>query len=129
MPAVTVEDTTSLPRVPQPAPRTVRRRTRSVTTAPSGFEGEGFPVRRPVQQAARPRGGCGHRRAGPHRERPVEEDAAVLGDLAAPVGPHPAARPEHHALGAALAPLVVPHPSSLPGGKTSGLPSAMVLSS
>ncbi len=46
MPAVTVEDTTALPRVPLPAPRTVRRRTRSVTTAPSGFEGEGFPVRR-----------------------------------------------------------------------------------
>ncbi|WP_255523231.1 pirin family protein [Blastococcus sp. TML/M2B] len=46
MPAVTVEDTTTLPRVPLPAPRSVRRRTRSVTTAPSGFEGEGFPVRR-----------------------------------------------------------------------------------
>src|SRR5690242_14072131 len=46
MPAVTVEDTTALPRVPLPAPGTVRRRTRSVTTAPSGFEGEGFPVRR-----------------------------------------------------------------------------------
>src|SRR6476619_6418726 len=46
MPAVTVEDTTTLPRVPLPAPGTVRRRTRSVTTAPSGFEGEGFPVRR-----------------------------------------------------------------------------------
>src|SRR6476620_7363627 len=46
MPAVTVEDTTALPRVPAPAPGTVRRRVRSVTTAPSGFEGEGFPVRR-----------------------------------------------------------------------------------
>jgi redox-sensitive bicupin YhaK (pirin superfamily) len=46
MPAVTVEDTTTLARVPVPAPGTVRRRTRSVTTAPSGFEGEGFPVRR-----------------------------------------------------------------------------------
>src|SRR5881275_1817887 len=46
MPAVTVEDTTVLPRVPAPAPSTVRRRVRSVTTAPSGFEGEGFPVRR-----------------------------------------------------------------------------------
>src|SRR3712207_7005778 len=46
MPAVTVEDTTVLPRVPVPAPGTVRRRVRSVTTAPSGFEGEGFPVRR-----------------------------------------------------------------------------------
>src|SRR3954453_18005924 len=46
MPAVTVEDTTPLPRVPVPAPGTVRRRVRSVTSAPSGFEGEGFPVRR-----------------------------------------------------------------------------------
>src|ERR1700710_7840 len=46
MPAVTVEDTTTLPRVPAPAPRTVRRRVRPVATAPSGFEGEGFPVRR-----------------------------------------------------------------------------------
>src|SRR3954449_10432508 len=46
MPAVTVEDTTVLPRVPAPAPGAVRRRVRSVTTAPSGFEGEGFPVRR-----------------------------------------------------------------------------------
>src|SRR5881398_3762609 len=46
MPAVTVEDTTTLPRVPAPAPGTGRRRVRSVTSAPSGFEGEGFPVRR-----------------------------------------------------------------------------------
>ena len=46
MPAVTVDDITVLPRVPVPAPGTVRRRVRSVTTAPSGFEGEGFPVRR-----------------------------------------------------------------------------------
>ena len=46
MPAITVEDTTTLARVPVPAPGTVRRRVRSVTTAPSGFEGEGFPVRR-----------------------------------------------------------------------------------
>ena len=46
MPAVTVEDTTTLPRTAPPAPRTVRRRVRSVTSAPSGYEGEGFPVRR-----------------------------------------------------------------------------------
>src|SRR6476469_3030251 len=46
MPTVTVEDTTTLPRVPVPAPGTVERTVRSVTTAPSGFEGEGFPVRR-----------------------------------------------------------------------------------
>src|SRR3954452_12831572 len=54
MPAVTVEDTTTLARVPVPAPRTVRRRTRSVTTAPSGFEGEGFPVRRAFAGVAVP---------------------------------------------------------------------------
>jgi redox-sensitive bicupin YhaK (pirin superfamily) len=46
MPAVTVEDTTTLPRVPLPGPGQVQRRVRSVTTAPTGFEGEGFPVRR-----------------------------------------------------------------------------------
>ena len=47
MPAVTVDDLTVLPRVRRPdtglvSPRPVR----SVTTAPSGLEGEGFPVRR-----------------------------------------------------------------------------------
>ena len=47
MPAVTVENPLTLPRVPEPdatvfTPRPVT----SVTTAPRGFEGEGFPVRR-----------------------------------------------------------------------------------
>ena len=47
MPAVTVEDITVLPRVPRPDPGLVRPRpVASVTTAPSGLEGEGFPVRR-----------------------------------------------------------------------------------
>jgi redox-sensitive bicupin YhaK (pirin superfamily) len=46
MPAVTVADVTALPRVPDPGAAAVDRRVRSVTTAPSGFEGEGFPVRR-----------------------------------------------------------------------------------
>jgi redox-sensitive bicupin YhaK (pirin superfamily) len=46
MPAITA-DTLTLPRVATPAPETsVQRPVRSVTTAPSGFEGEGFPVRR-----------------------------------------------------------------------------------
>jgi redox-sensitive bicupin YhaK (pirin superfamily) len=46
MPAITVEDPTKLDRVP-PVPEGARhRRVRSVTAAPSGFEGEGFPVRR-----------------------------------------------------------------------------------
>ena len=45
MPAVTVSDVTVLPRViANPAARV--RRVKSVTTAPQGFEGEGFPVRR-----------------------------------------------------------------------------------
>ena len=46
MPAVTVSDTTTLDRIPEPGPEAVDRAVRSVTTAPSGFEGEGFPVRR-----------------------------------------------------------------------------------
>ena len=45
MPAVT-SDTIALPRVPQPGPEAADRPVVSVTTAPSGFEGEGFPVRR-----------------------------------------------------------------------------------
>jgi redox-sensitive bicupin YhaK (pirin superfamily) len=46
MPAVTA-DTLTLPRVATPDPATSReRRVASVTTAPEGFEGEGFPVRR-----------------------------------------------------------------------------------
>jgi redox-sensitive bicupin YhaK (pirin superfamily) len=46
MPAVSVEDLLVLPRLPDTGPRTLRRTVKSVTTAPSGFEGEGFPVRR-----------------------------------------------------------------------------------
>ena len=47
MPAVTVNDITVLPRIHQPDPAAAdERAVRSVTSAPSGFEGEGFPVRR-----------------------------------------------------------------------------------
>ena len=47
MPAVTVDDLLTLPRVnPLPGDTARRRAVRSVTTAPRGFEGEGFPVRR-----------------------------------------------------------------------------------
>ncbi|MEV7427064.1 MULTISPECIES: pirin family protein [unclassified Streptomyces] len=45
MPAVTVENPLTLPRVAAPADA-VARPVLTVTTAPSGFEGEGFPVRR-----------------------------------------------------------------------------------
>jgi len=46
MPAVTVEDILVLPRVPEPGMTMAERSVASVTTAPSGLEGEGFPVRR-----------------------------------------------------------------------------------
>jgi redox-sensitive bicupin YhaK (pirin superfamily) len=46
MPAVTVDDVLSLPRIESPDPSTTPRPVVSVTSAPSGFEGEGFPVRR-----------------------------------------------------------------------------------
>jgi redox-sensitive bicupin YhaK (pirin superfamily) len=46
MPAVTVSDILSLPRLPEVGLTSVDRPVVSVTTAPSGYEGEGFPVRR-----------------------------------------------------------------------------------
>src|SRR5437763_14748678 len=47
MPAITVDDILSLPRLSPPDSRpAVVRRVRSITTAPKGLEGEGFPVRR-----------------------------------------------------------------------------------
>jgi len=46
MPAVTVDDLTVLPRIGTPGLGDVVRPVLSVTTAPRGFEGEGFPVRR-----------------------------------------------------------------------------------
>ena len=46
MPALTVDDLTVLPRVSGPGLGDVARPVRSVTTAPQGYEGEGFPVRR-----------------------------------------------------------------------------------
>jgi redox-sensitive bicupin YhaK (pirin superfamily) len=47
MPAITVDDITVLPRIAGPDPIATRQRpVRTVTSAPRGFEGEGFPVRR-----------------------------------------------------------------------------------
>jgi quercetin 2,3-dioxygenase len=47
MPAITVDNVLALPQVPTPSPeRATLRAVRSVSTAPSGYEGEGFPVRR-----------------------------------------------------------------------------------
>ncbi|MCM2577992.1 pirin family protein [Streptomyces meridianus] len=46
MPAVTVENPLTLPRVARPGDGAAPRPVLAVSTAPSGFEGEGFPVRR-----------------------------------------------------------------------------------
>ncbi len=46
MPAITVPDLTVLPRVSALPPAAQQRPVRSITTAPGGLEGEGFPVRR-----------------------------------------------------------------------------------
>jgi quercetin 2,3-dioxygenase len=46
MPAVTVEDLTTIDRLPELDPAARARPVVRVTTAPSGLEGEGFPVRR-----------------------------------------------------------------------------------
>jgi quercetin 2,3-dioxygenase len=50
MPAITVDDITILPRITAPDPAVARDRPIvSLTDAPRGFEGEGFPVRRAFQ--------------------------------------------------------------------------------
>ncbi|MFF0815303.1 pirin family protein [Rhodococcus sp. NPDC003318] len=46
MPAVTVDNILALPRVAETAPGATARPVLAVTTAPTGYEGEGFPVRR-----------------------------------------------------------------------------------
>jgi redox-sensitive bicupin YhaK (pirin superfamily) len=47
MPAITVDDVLVLPRVPDPDRAvSVERPVRSITNAPRGYEGEGFPVKR-----------------------------------------------------------------------------------
>jgi redox-sensitive bicupin YhaK (pirin superfamily) len=46
MPAVSVEDPTTLVRIEPPSAGSRARPVRTVVTAPSGLEGEGFPVRR-----------------------------------------------------------------------------------
>ncbi|WBB46607.1 pirin family protein [Verrucosispora sp. WMMA2044] len=46
MPAITVDNVLVLPRLPRVDESTAFRPVRRLTTAPSGFEGEGFPVRK-----------------------------------------------------------------------------------
>ena len=54
MPAVTVENTLTLPKVTEPKPQAIMRPVQSVTDAPQGYEGEGFPVRRAFAGVALP---------------------------------------------------------------------------
>ena len=49
MPAVTTDDILSLSRIGAPDLASTERAVISVTTAPAGFEGEGFPVKRAFQ--------------------------------------------------------------------------------
>src|SRR5260221_563066 len=51
MPAVNADPLT-LPRLPEPAAGAIERPVAGVTAAPSGFEGEGFPVRRAFARVA-----------------------------------------------------------------------------
>src|SRR2546428_10984790 len=46
MPAITVDDITSVERIPVVDRNVTMRPVRALVTAPSGLEGEGFPVRR-----------------------------------------------------------------------------------
>jgi len=46
MPAVTVENILALTRITEPADSSRERKVERITTAPQGYEGEGFPVRR-----------------------------------------------------------------------------------
>ena len=46
MPAVTVPDLAVLPRLPEPVPTAIPRPVVSITSAPSAYEGLGFPVKR-----------------------------------------------------------------------------------
>src|SRR5215467_2562033 len=55
MPAITVDDILVLPRVTEPGLAQAERQVTSVTTAPQGYEGEGFPVRRAFAGVDMPR--------------------------------------------------------------------------
>jgi len=46
VPAITIDDASQLPRISIPPATALQRAVKSVTTAPKGYEGEGFPVRR-----------------------------------------------------------------------------------
>ena len=50
MPAITAENIASLTRIIRPEESVISRSVERVVDAPSGFEGEGFPVRRALSQ-------------------------------------------------------------------------------
>ena len=86
MPAITVNDLTTLDRVRTPGLGDQPRKVRQVTTAPQGYEGEGFPVRRAfagidLETLARHLVRCSEQDAVPDRERRRIEPPGVLGGL------------------------------------------------
>jgi quercetin 2,3-dioxygenase len=84
MPAVTPDDWLVLPRVPAPDRAiAIERPVVSITTAPSGLEGEGFPVRRAF-------GGLGFRELDPfvHMDQMGEVDYAPGEPKGTPWHPH-----------------------------------------
>lgn len=50
MPAITTDNIMLLPRITSPGDESVARQVTKIVDAPSGFEGEGFPVRRALSQ-------------------------------------------------------------------------------
>ena len=50
MPAITTENIMSLSRIRRPGESAISRAVERVVDAPSGFEGEGFPVKRALSQ-------------------------------------------------------------------------------
>ena len=90
MPAITVEDTSTLERL-ETVSNSTQRRIRSITEAPKGFEGEDFPVRRASRfhplclsrcrsPGSSPQGRLRARRA-PSQESPALDEGCRLGSL------------------------------------------------
>ena len=83
MPAITVDDITILPRIPEPDPLVARQRpVRSVTTRPAGLRGRGLPGP-PRLRGRRPRGPRPVRPHGPDGRGGVRAGRAE-GDAVAP---------------------------------------------
>ena len=86
MPAVTVDDILVLPRVPEPDVTTAERKVTSVTTAPSGLEGEGFKVAMATLDVFRPTVGAAALGFARHALQESIERASTRNLFGAPLG-------------------------------------------